>query len=86
MVLTVDLTFSLLPFLFVCSYLVMFVAFVYFGGRVCSTAVHNKRIFYRVLLLTSVCGLAMFGKGCSLVAAAAKDWRTDTIFLSSVGR
>lgn len=67
-------------------YLLMFAGFVYFGVRVCVTAYHNKRLFYRILTLTTVCGVALLSKGAFFVAAAANAWRTDALFPTSTGR
>lgn len=64
----------------------MFVAFVYFGVRNCVAAQTNKGLFYRVLLLTSVCGLALSTKGVFFVVAAANAWRADALFPSKSGR
>lgn len=63
----------------------MFVAFVYFGARICVSQT-CKGLFYRVLALTSVCGLALSTKGAFFVAAAANAWRTDALFPSRSGR
>ena len=68
-------------------YLVVFMSFVYFGVRICAKLTHNRRILYRLVLLTSVCGLAMFSKGCSLiVAASVNGWQSEVLFSSSAAR
>lgn len=67
-------------------YLLMFVAFVYFGARICVAAQTNKGLFYRILLMTSVCGLALSTKGAFFVVAAANAWRADTFFPNRSGR
>ncbi|CAM9181499.1 unnamed protein product [Ectocarpus sp. 13 AM-2016] len=69
------------------TYLAMFVAFTYFGVCVCvGVAAPNKRLFYRVLVLTAVCGLAMCSKGALLVAAALNNSDTSALFPPSLGR
>eukprot|EP00752_Nemacystus_decipiens_P010203 g9093.t1 len=69
------------------TYLVMLVAFFYFGVRVCvSVAASNKGLFYRTLALTLVCGVAMCTKGAFLVTAAASNNSTDALFPGSAGR
>ena len=64
----------------------MFVAFVYFGVRICVAAHTNKGLLYRILLLTSVCGLALFTKGTFFVMAAANAWGIDALSPSPSGR
>ncbi|CAM9667304.1 unnamed protein product [Pylaiella littoralis] len=70
------------------TYLVLFVAFVYFGVQVCiCVAAPSKRLFYRTLVLTLVCGLAMSTKGAFFFATAAMNRGvTETLFPSSMGR
>lgn len=68
-------------------YILLWLAFSYYATRVCSTAWSlSKGVFYRMLLLSSVCGIALLSKGCLFVAAGCRSWRLSPLYKDTPNR